>query len=172
MKTTNVRTFSRDTWKSLLIKNFHAHQVVIGSFLTGSQSEPKPKKQRPEFAPTFSPVPATNHNNAGGNAAVYTGPLRSITPASYRGNNASAGNYVNCQTTVAAENNFSLPGEVQTVVAAESNTLLPGEVETVVAAENNTLLPGESQTIVAAENKISMPLNPEKLSPSKCVISC
>lgn len=75
-------------------EKFCARQVLIRSFLTGCQRERKPKKQRPEFAPTFSPVLATNHIHAGGNDSVYTGPLQSIASASYHNYNVGAGNCV------------------------------------------------------------------------------
>ncbi|KAK1361014.1 AT-hook motif nuclear-localized protein [Heracleum sosnowskyi] len=170
-------------------------QVVIGSFLTGYQPEPKPKKQRPEFAPTLSSVPSTNHNNAGGNyvngqttvaaennlslpreGRTVIAAEKNISLPGEGQNVVAAEDNISIpregQTIVAAENDISFPGEVQTVVAAENNILLPGEVQTTVDAENNRLLPGERQTIVAAEDKISPPLNSEKLSPSKFVFSC
>lgn len=131
-------------------------QVVIGSFIPGYQQEQKPKKQRSEFAPTISPIPAANHVYAGSTDAIYTGTMRSITPASYHGINGSAGNFVNGPTTVAAENNISLPREGHPVVAAENSISMAGDGQTVVAAENNISKPGES----------------EKLSPSNCMVSC
>ena len=129
---------------------------MIGSFIPGYQQEPKPKKQRSEFAPTISPIPAPNHAYAGSTDSIYTGPIRSITPPSYHGINGNAGNFVNGPPILAAENNTSLPREGHTVVPAENNMPMPGDGQTMVAAENNISKPGES----------------ENLSPSKCMVSC